>query len=146
MNSFIRLLSLFVLASAFGPLARADGKPSSQGDTVKVVVHVDFADADRQKHGLGNVTNMLNASGNKITIEVVAHGEGLPMLVSAKSSVASEIKELMTKGVTFAACEHTMKKDGVTKAQLLPGVTPVPSGAFEVVKKQSDGYSYFKPG
>jgi intracellular sulfur oxidation DsrE/DsrF family protein len=51
----------------------------------------------------------------------------------------------MGKGVVFEACENTMKKKSLSKEDLLPGTKTVPSGAVEIIRKQSAGYSYFKP-
>jgi intracellular sulfur oxidation DsrE/DsrF family protein len=49
-------------------------------------------------------------------------------------------------GVVFAACENTMKKQNVTKEQLMPFVITVDSGVAEVVRKQEAGWAYIKGG
>ena len=49
-------------------------------------------------------------------------------------------------GVVFAARENTMKKQNVTKDQLMPFVTTVDSGVAEVVRKQEAGWAYIKGG
>ena len=48
-------------------------------------------------------------------------------------------------GVRFAACENTMRDKSIPKEGLLPGVVTVPSGAVEIVRKQQNGYGYFRP-
>ena len=45
----------------------------------------------------------------------------------------------------FAACENTLREKGIPKESLLPGVATVPSGAAEVVRRQQDGFGYFRP-
>lgn len=49
------------------------------------------------------------------------------------------------EGVRFAACENTLRDKSIPKENLLPGIATVPSGAVEVIRKQHEGYGYFKP-
>ena len=115
---------------------------------LKVVVHVNFADEARQGRGLGNVENILKAAvAAKVPAEVVVvcHSDGITLLERAKSKHAARVDALKGRGVRFAACENTMRDRSIGRDDLLPGVGTVPSGAFEVVVRQRDGYTYFKP-
>ena len=47
--------------------------------------------------------------------------------------------------VSFAACENTMRDKSIAKDDLLAGAATVRSGAVEVIRKQQEGFSYFKP-
>ena len=111
----------------------------------RAVVHVNFAEPERQKHGLRNVSNMLQAEGGKGEVVVVCHGPGIGLLVKGKTAGGEEVEKLMKDGVRFAACENTMREKAIARDDLLPGVATVPSGAAEVVRKQQEGYGYFKP-
>ncbi len=111
----------------------------------KAVIHVNFSESERQKHGLKNVANMLNEVKNNFEIEVVCHGGGIGLLVKDQSEHAAEVERLNKQGAGFAASENTMRDKSISKDSLLPGVVTVPSGAVEVVRKQQDGYGYFKP-
>ncbi len=115
------------------------GKPM-----LKAVVHINFTDGERQKHGLKNVTNILKEEKGA-EIVVVCHGAGIGLLVKDKSDHADELARLIKDGVHFAACENTLRDKSIPKENLLPGVTTVPSGAVEVIRKQQEGYGYFKP-
>jgi len=55
------------------------------------------------------------------------------------------METLMKQGVRFVACENTMKKKAIEKDALVTGVTTVPPGAIEVLRKQQEGYGYFRP-
>ena len=127
--------------------SRADDKPvpKEAAKMLKVVVHVNFSDAERQKHGLKNVANMLKEVKGAAEIEVVCHGAGIALVVKDKGEHADEVARLVKAGVKFVACENTMRDKSIPKENLLPGVTTVPSGAVEVVRKQQEGYGYFKP-
>ncbi|MDR3633438.1 MAG: DsrE family protein [Isosphaeraceae bacterium] len=127
--------------------ARGDG-PGETARRLKVVVHVNFGDATRQGNGLKNVENILKAAeavGTAVEVEVVCHSDGIALLEKTKTAHAGTIDLLAKKGVHFAACQNTMRQRLIRPEDLLAGVTTVPSGAFEVVRRQQDGYSYFKP-
>lgn len=127
--------------------SRPEDKPPAKVDKkiLKAVVHVNFADSDRQKHGLKNVTNVLKAEGGKAEIVVVCHGGGIGLVVKGQSKHADAVARLTREGVRFAACENTLRDRSIAKDRLLPGATTVPSGAVEVIRKQQEGYGYFKP-
>ena len=146
-TAFGLVIGLGLALAASAVWLRADDKPAPKETPkmLKAVVHVNFADAERQKHGLKNVTNMLKEVKGAAEIEVVCHGAGIDLVVKDKSAHADEVARLIKEGVKFAACENTMREKSIPKDNLLPGVTTVPSGAVEVVRKQQDGYGYFKP-
>ena len=119
--------------------ASEGGKPM-----LRAIVHINFADSERQQHGLKNVTNILKEE-KKAEIEVVCHGGGIGLLVKDKTDHADEVARLIKEGVRFAACENTLRDKSIPKENLLPGVTTVPAGAVEVIRKQQEGFGYFKP-
>ena len=149
MNRFVYALiavGVVVLAGA-SVVSRAEDKPSPKEakKMLKVVVHINFADSERQKHGLKNVSNILKEVKGEAEIVVVCHGAGIDLLVKEKSQHADEVAQLVDKKVRFVACENTLREKAIPKEQLLPGVTTTPSGAVEVVRKQQEGFGYFKP-
>ncbi len=125
----------------------ADTPDATGGQTsapLKVVVHVNFSDSDQQGHGLKNVMNILKDAPDT-QVEVVCHALGIGLVVKEQSKHAETVEALRKRGVRFVACENTMRDRSIRKEDLLPGVGTVPSGALEVVRKQQQGYSYFKP-
>jgi intracellular sulfur oxidation DsrE/DsrF family protein len=135
-----------LVGTAFGGDSAVGEAPGGGGEDAvfRAVIHVNFDDSERQKAALKNVTNMLDEvkSGD---IEVVCHGKGLGLLVREKTQHAAEVERLAKRGVRFAACENTMREKSVANDQLLSGVSTVPSGAVEIVRKQQQGYGYFRP-
>ncbi len=111
---------------------------------LKAVVHINFGDVDRQEKGLENIKNIL-LDVEDAQIEVVCHGEGIVLVAKKQAKHSDLVHALMKKGVRFVACENTMKKKSLNKEDLLNGTTTVPSGAVEVIRKQSQGYGYFRP-
>lgn len=112
---------------------------------LKSVVHINFSDAERQGHGLKNIENILQDVEEAAAIEVVCHGAGISLLLKDQTNHGDQVKELTKQGVRFTACENTMKQKSLREEDLVPGVRTVPSGAVEVLKKQQEGYGYFKP-
>jgi uncharacterized protein len=141
------LLALFTATLALAVVASADDKHEDQGAStamLKAVVHVNFADPERQEDALGNIENILKDVPTA-QIEVVCHGKGITLVVTKQSQHAEKMNALMQQGVQFVACENTMRKKAIEKSALVTGVTTVPSGAVEVLRKQQEGYAYFKP-
>lgn len=111
-----------------------------------IVFEVTTDDAQAWEMILNNVDNVRRALGPS-TIEVVVHGRGLSMVTAAKAgAVRDRMKADAEQGVTFAACENTMRKLKVTKDDLLPFATTVDSGIAEVVRRQEAGFSYVRSG
>ena len=149
MNRFVSAMVVVGVVALAGTLAgsRAVDKPlpKEAKKMLKVVVHINFSDAERQKHGLTNVANILKEVKGDAEIAVVCHGEGIGLLVKEKSQNADEVERLVKAKVRFAACENTLRDKAISKDKLLPGVTTTPSGAVEVIRKQQEGFGYFKP-
>ena len=93
MNRIVVGLAAFGIAALLGsPVGcRAEDKPSSKEKMMlKAVVHVNFADSDRQKHGLKNVSNILKEVKGEAEIVVICHGAGIDLLVKERSQHADE--------------------------------------------------------
>jgi uncharacterized protein len=139
--SRITLTVLLLAGMTWGPAPEA-ARAGDEG--LKVVVHVNFAEADRQGAGLKNITNILKEAP-EATVVVVCHGLGIGLVVEASTGHAEQVEALIDQGVRFVACENTMRDKSIGKEELLPGVGTVPAGAVEIIRRQRDGYAYFKP-
>ena len=119
-------------------------EPKASDAMLKAVVHINFEDPKRQEHALGNIENILKEAPDTI-IEVVCHGEGITLVERKTTKQADKIAALIKQQVSFVGCENTMRKKSLNKEDLLAGVGTVPSGAVEVLRKQQEGYGYFRP-
>ena len=138
------LLTLIAAIVVFA--AVADAVPPEKGEhpVLKAVVHINFGDVERQQHGLGNIDNILKEAP-EAEVEVVCHGKGISLVDGKQTPHAEQVRSLIKRGARFVACENTMKKEGIENEQLVADVTTVPSGAVEVLRKQQEGYGYFRP-
>jgi uncharacterized protein len=127
----------------------ARGVGSAQAEqAVKAVVHVNTAQTTHARQALKNVENILKAAGAeglKADVEIVCHGDGIRLVEKARTELAAEVAALADQGVRFVACQNTMSERSIGAEDLLPGVSTVPSGAYEIVRRQQVGYAYFKP-
>ena len=141
------LLVLSAILLAIGSTKpRAVAEPASPKEKrLQAVVHVNFPAPERQGMGLKNIDNILKAVDGLATIEVVCHGPGIVLAVKDQSKHAEQIAALQKRGVRFVACENTLREKKIPKESLLPGIETVPSGAVEVIRKQQDGFGYFRP-
>ncbi len=119
----------------------------------KLAIHVDQNDPQVMNMALNNAANVAAyyaEKGEEVTIELVAYGPGLNMLVADKSPVADRIKTMSMEmeNLSFAACGNThkamMKKAG-GDVPLMDEATVVPSGVVRLMELQEDGYSYVRP-
>jgi len=96
---------------------------------------------------LNNVENVQTALGAENTeIRIVAHGKGLGLLRQTNTALEKRITALAGPRVTFVACQNTMQRLQITKADLLPVAGTVDSGVAEAVRLQEAGWSYIKSG
>ncbi len=110
----------------------------------KVVVQMNTSDTTAWHGAIRNISNLQTALGPNTQVEVVAHGAGINFLIGSKTTQQAKIAELASKGVSFVACENTIRERKIDKATLLPQSGFVPSGVAEVVLKQEDGWAFLK--
>jgi len=139
MKKTISILFLSVMALLFTKSIHAQAIKEH-----KVVIQLNTADTASWSSTIGNIRNLQKIWPNNISIEVVAHGKGLDLIVANKTHLANDVNALSKEGVVFAACENSMRKHNVTKADLLPVAITVPSGVAELVLKQEQGWAYLK--
>jgi intracellular sulfur oxidation DsrE/DsrF family protein len=80
-------------------------------------------------------------------MEVVMYGHGTDLVVSGKTTMASDVTQAMSAAkARFSVCAIAMKNQKLEKSQLLPNVQIVPDGIGELVAKQQEGWGYIKVG
>lgn len=125
----------------------------AEGMMHKVAVHVDDSDARVMNMALNNVQNVVayyKSKGEDVTVELVAYGPGLQMLMPGKSPVADRIKamHLEIDNLQFSACGNTLKKMSEKAGQdlsVMEEAQVVPSGVVRLIELQENGYAYVRP-
>ena len=77
----------------------------------------------------------------------MVYGQGLDLVVKGHSSQQAAVEQLIADNkASFKVCAMTLKRNNLTKDQLVPGVEIVPDGIYEIISKQRDGWGYIKVG
>ncbi|HMA31633.1 MAG TPA: DsrE family protein, partial [Casimicrobiaceae bacterium] len=137
----ITALATGLAAGALASGVRAADAPRRD----RVVMQVSQADNARWELALNNAENLQEALGaNNVDIEIVAYGPGIKML-ELQSTSGNRIADAIKRGVKFSACEVTMRKAKLTKADMLDNIGYVPGGVVELMRRQQEGWAYIKP-
>ena len=131
-----------VIALAAVPLfAAAQSAPKP----TRVVVQVSEADPARWNLVLNNVKNLQDDLGAaNVQVEIVAYGPGIGML-KFDAVTNSRVSEAIKNGVAVQACENTMRNQSLAKADMHPGVSYVPAGVVQIIRRQQEGWAYLRP-
>lgn len=106
----------------------------------KVLIHVD--QIELWEKALGNCRNLVKGI-EQLDIEFVVNSKAVKGFVDKE--MLNEMRPLKESGVRFIACSTALKSFNIKEEQLDSIIETVPSGVIELVKKQTEGYSYIKP-
>ncbi|MEO8387099.1 MAG: DsrE family protein [Polaromonas sp.] len=145
---------LFIQAGALGSLAlvapfliasRAQSAGAAGTKRQGIVIQVSDNDPAKWNLALNNAKNLQDDVGAaNVDIEIVAYGPGIGML-KLESPTGSRIADAGKAGIKVTACENTMRGQKLTKDDMLTGISYVPAGVTEIMKKQHEGWAYLRP-
>ena len=143
MKKIILLTLLFVSSIGLSAQTKNNKEASANFQGLKIVFQLTSADTLIHQNLMSQLKNYWSVAPDT-QFEVVCHSAGLNMLLKNTCVIQDDIKMYADKGVSFVACEFSMKKKNVTKDQLVAGSSTVTSGVLEIAKKQQEGWSYIK--
>lgn len=141
------MLSMTTLVHAQKKMAPADfhgaAAPKSQ---YRVAYQINTDDENRIKGTLKNIQNALDDPRlkGKLDIELVIHGAGVAVFRKDKPYEAT-VKKLQDQGVILAMCENTMRERNISRDDLFPFISYVPSGNGELIIRQQEGWAFMHP-
>jgi len=93
-----------------------------------------------------NINNALNDPrlAGKLQVELVAFGEGVEMFRKT-NQYDTLLTGLMNRGVILAQCENTLRERKISKEDLWPFISFVPSGNGEIIIRQQQGWAVVHP-
>jgi uncharacterized protein len=149
------LTSLFAgVGTLFAAAARAQ-KPDPGDETVatpadsgKVVYHLN--ELDRVAFVLNCIRNHYDGAGgsDNVAIALVVHGPALKAFhaATAMPDIERRVAAFKSAGLRLGACGNTMKAQGVTAADLLPGFNTLEQGGVvRIAELQGRGWVYLRP-
>lgn len=145
--SYFLLPLIFPFASALAstlPEAPAAARAApSCAQHYNVVIGV--GDKAKVEGALGNAYNLQKELGAQcVNIEIVNFSSAVTQL-TPMSPRGTQIKDALKAGIKIVACQNSMNKFKLTIDDLFPGITAVPSGVGELVKRQKEGWIYLQP-
>lgn len=161
MLSIRPLLTALLLSGAALTATAQTAKPSAdqlafqkgtfQGATAdkaqyNAIYQLDSDDPKLIKMTLRNISNALEDPRlkGKLQVELVAFGGGVTAFRKDQPFEA-ELLALKEKGVILAQCLNTMRERKITKEELWPFLSFVPSGNGELIIRQGQGWAIVHP-
>ena len=116
----------------------------TRSEPYRVVFDLTSRDTLEQKAVLRWIREV-GASSPNAQMEVVMYGKGFELVMPERSAYIADAKEAMKNlNVAFKVCAIALRNNSVDAGQLVPGVTTVPDGIYEIVSKQQDHWGYIK--
>lgn len=112
----------------------------------RIIMQLSSNDTLVWKGLMNNLKHLKAGWGDRVIIEVVAHGPGLDLLITGKTTQHEKIIQFKKAGIQFIACENTMMERKVAKESIIEEAGFVKMGIGEIVRKQEQGWSYIKAG
>ncbi|GAB2798539.1 hypothetical protein HNQ93_004269 [Hymenobacter luteus] len=111
-----------------------------------VIYQLDSDDPKLIQQTLRNIGNALEDTRlkGKLTVELIAFGGGTA-LYRKDQPYEAQLTALKQKGVILAQCLNTLKERKISKDELLPLISYVPSGNGELIIRQAQGWSLVHP-
>jgi len=112
----------------------------------KALYILNQSDDKKMKAVLRNINNALEDPrlNGKLKVELIAFGDGVE-LFKKSNHFDTLLLKLKNKGVLFAQCENTMREKKISKDELWPFISYVPSGNGEIIIRQSQGWAVVHP-
>jgi uncharacterized protein len=142
------------IGTLFAASARAqkpdpdDESVATPADAGKVVYHLN--ELDRVAFVLNCLRNHYEGAGgpDKFAIALVVHGPALKAFHSATAvlDIERHLAAFKAAGLRLGACANTMKAQGITVEDLLPGFTALErGGVVRIAELQGRGWVYLRP-
>ncbi|MGC9155554.1 MAG: DsrE family protein [Ferrimicrobium sp.] len=115
----------------------------SSDTKLEVVIQLDTPDQEGWQQVLRQIENLL-AEDDSASVEVVCSGRGTDLIRRDTTHLSIELNNLAARGISFVACNNSLRQRSIREDELFPFVTIVPSAIGELIRAQRDGKAYLK--
>lgn len=114
--------------------------------TYKALFILDDSNPKKMEMILHNIQNSLDDPRlkGKLQVELIAFGPGVE-LYKKTNHMDTMLLPLLKRGVILAECENTMKMKNISRDELWPFVSYVPSGNGEIIIREAQGWVGIHP-
>ncbi|MHB1732662.1 MAG: DsrE family protein [Ferrimicrobium acidiphilum] len=116
---------------------------SPNDSKLEAVIQLDTPDQEAWSQVLQQIENLL-LEDESASIEVVCSGRGIDLVRRDTTHLSVELNKLANQGVSFVACNNSLRKRAIAQDALFSYVTIVPSAIGELIRAQRDGKAYLK--
>jgi uncharacterized protein len=112
----------------------------------KALYILNESNENKIKSVLRNINNALDDSRlkGKLQVELVAFGNGVEVFKKS-NHYDTLLLALQKRGVILALCENTIEERKISKNELWPFISFVPSGNGEIIIRQYQGWATVNP-
>jgi intracellular sulfur oxidation DsrE/DsrF family protein len=110
---------------------------------LEAVIQLDTPDQDAWGQVLRQIENLL-LEDESASIEVVCSGRGIDLIRRDTTHLSIELNNLASRGISFVACNNSLRQRAIGQDELFSFVTIVPSAVGELIRAQRDGKAYLK--
>jgi intracellular sulfur oxidation DsrE/DsrF family protein len=140
MKRMLAFLAALILGCVIA--SEAIAQTSTPGGKERVVIQVSSPEQRLWNQALNYVENLQDLYGkNNLEVEIVALGWGIGML-KFDSPLATRVSDALKSGARIHACEVTMRRQKLEKADMLPDIGYVPAGLGQIIRRQKEGWQY----
>lgn len=148
----IKLLIMSVFIGAAAPVVAQTINPAdfhgaeATKPRYRVAYQLNSNDSLKILGTLRNINNALNDPRlkGKLDVELVVHGSGVAAY-RKNSSYEKALAGLQKQGVILAMCENTMRAEKISRDDLFPFLSYVPSGNGELIIREQEGWAVIHP-
>lgn len=134
---------LAILSAATAAIAAVEVAHAQAAGKEHVVVQVSTPDPKMWNQAMNYIENLRDVYGaDKVEVEIVALGHGLGILKLDSTQGPRVAEAIKLKDVHISACMVTMRRQKLTKEDILPGVGFVEAGLGQIIKRQREGWAY----
>ena len=152
MKKFAYLLVLAFLSAVVPAMAQTIDPSTFHGAEAtkahyRAVYQLNTADTSTIRHALANIQNALNDPRlkGKLEVELVVYSGAVAVYRKDKPYFEKDIQNLQKQGVILAMCENTMRMRKISRDELFPFISYVPSANGELIIREQDGWAIIRP-
>ena len=126
------------LAAAATVHAQISARPTKE----RVVIQVSTPEQRLWNQALNYLENLQEVYGaGNVELEIVALGLGIGML-KLEATQGARVADALKAGVHVSACEVTMRRQKLSRDDMLPNIGYVPAGLGQIIKRQRESWAY----
>jgi len=142
---FWRNLVNLIFAGTLAGIGVAQIACAAQPSKERIVLQVSDDSPKTWNQALNVVENLKQAYGKgNSEIKLIAFGLGLGIL-KLESVASSRVQDAIKSGADVIACENTMRRQKLTRADMQPNLAYVPAGIVEIIRLQKAGWTVIRP-